>query len=129
VVIPIKTRCILVIDDQPEILNYIELNRLKEGFEILKAETGEKGVDLAVNNQVDLVLTDLRLPDLDGVEVMRQIHTQIPQLPTIIMSVDRMQDLSSIDHLLNSSEQGFFDHSAGNLKITRYIRPEVLNRP
>ena len=103
-VIPIKTRCILVIDDQPEILNYIELNLLKEGFEILKAETGDKGVDLAVNNQVDLVLTDLRLPDLDGVEVMRQIHTHIPQSPTIIMSVDRMQDLSSIEHFLNSSE-------------------------
>ena len=42
--------------------------------------------------------------DLDGVEVMRQIHTHIPQLPTIIMSVDRMQDLSSIEHFLNSSE-------------------------
>jgi len=86
-------------------------------------------VDLAVNNQVDLVLTDLRLPDLDGVEVIRWIHTHIPQLPAIIMSVDRMQDLSSIEHFLTSSEQGFFDHFVGNLKITRYIRPEVLNRP
>lgn len=61
-------------------------------------------MDLAVNNQGNLVLTDLRLPDLDGVEVMRQIHTHIPQLPTIIMPVDRMQDLSSIEHFLNSSE-------------------------
>jgi len=104
-VITIETRCILVIDDRPEILNYIELNLIKEGFEVLKAGTGEDGVNLAVNNRVDLVLTDLRLPDLDGVEVMRQIHQHIPQLPTIIMT-----GFGTIENAVDAMKQGAHDY-------------------
>ena len=102
----------MVIDDRPEILNYIELNLIKEGFEVLKAGTGEDGVNLAVNNRVDLVLTDLRLPDLDGVEVMRQIHQHIPQLPTIIMT-----GFGTIENAVDAMKQGAHDYLTNPMTI------------
>lgn len=72
---------------------------------MLKASTGEAGVDLALNNRVDLVLTDLRLPDLDGVEVMRRIHAHIPQLPTIIMTA-----FGTIENAVDAMKQGAHDY-------------------
>ncbi len=66
---------VLVVDDEPEVL-FATSRILKEtGYEVLNAETGQKALDLAREHLPDLILLDVVLPDMDGVEVCRSLKT------------------------------------------------------
>ena len=83
---------ILVVDDEMAIRRFLRTSLSAEGFEILEAATGEQGLIDAANVRPDLVLLDLGLPDLDGVEVTRRLR-EWSQVPIIIISVrDREAD-------------------------------------
>ena len=101
----IESHRILVIDDEPHILNFIEINLVHAGFRVLKAVTGQQGIDLAFEEGCSLVLTDLRLPDMDGVEVMQKIHERLPRLPTIIMT-----GYGTIDNAVEAMKRGARDY-------------------
>ena len=62
---------ILVIDDEKDLLKLLEYNLRKEGYEVVLAETGEKGLELAGSEKPDLIVLDLMLPQIDGLEVCR----------------------------------------------------------
>ena len=64
---------ILTIEDEPDILTVLEYNLSREGFSVLTAADGEEGVRLAKRERPDLVVLDLFLPRLDGIEVCRQL--------------------------------------------------------
>ena len=64
---------IIVIEDEADILEVLELNLTQEGFDVLCSQEGEKGLDLIRRETPDLVLLDLKLPDLDGLEICRQV--------------------------------------------------------
>ena len=64
---------ILTIEDEPDILTVLEYNLSREGFVVLTAADGEEGVRLATREKPDLVVLDLLLPRLDGIEVCRQL--------------------------------------------------------
>ena len=66
-----KTK-IVVIEDEPDILEIIEYNLSKEGFEVYSALDGEERQHLVKKEIPDLVLLDLMLPGLDGIEVCRK---------------------------------------------------------
>ncbi|MEA3347467.1 MAG: response regulator [Pseudomonadota bacterium] len=63
---------VLLVDDEPAILSNLEAYFEDEGFEILKAESGEEAVAILVKEPVDVVIVDMRLPGIDGNEMMRQ---------------------------------------------------------
>ena len=67
-----KTK-IVVIEDEPDILEIIDYNLSKEGFEVCSALDGEEGLQLVKKEVPDLVLLDLMLPGLDGIEVCRKL--------------------------------------------------------
>ena len=67
-----KTK-IVVIEDEPDILEIIDYNLSKEGFEVCSALDGERGLELVKKEVPDLVLLDLMLPGLDGIEVCRKL--------------------------------------------------------
>ena len=71
-----KTK-IVVIEDEPDILEIIEYNLSKEGFEVCSALDGEEGQHLVKKEVPDLVLLDLMLPGLDGIEVCRKLKAVI----------------------------------------------------
>jgi len=100
-----ESRRILVIDDEPEILNFIEIHLVQSGFEVLKAMSGKEALDQVRGHGCDLVLSDLRLPDIDGVELMQEIHTVIPGVPTIIMTA-----YGTIDNAVDAMRQGAYDY-------------------
>ena len=85
---PPKRRSILVIEDETDILEVLKYNLSKNGYDVLTAETGEKGLDLAANKQPDLVLLDLMLPGVDGLEVCRQLRSRerTRSLPIIMLT-------------------------------------------
>ncbi|SMP44023.1 response regulator transcription factor [Anoxynatronum buryatiense] len=66
---------LLVVDDEPNIIELIRMNLGKSGFEILPAYTGEEAVLMAGKELPDLILLDIMLPDIDGLEVLRQLRT------------------------------------------------------
>jgi len=79
-------RLILIVDDEESIRWTLKKALEREGYRILLARDGGEGVKLAQDPAVDLVLLDLRLPMMDGLEVLTRIKEERPELPIIIMT-------------------------------------------
>jgi two-component system KDP operon response regulator KdpE len=77
---------ILVIDDEPQILRAMRTILTEKQFKVTTASRGEEGLTLAAANEPDLIILDLGLPDMDGVEVCRRLR-EWTQTPIIILSV------------------------------------------
>jgi two-component system KDP operon response regulator KdpE len=76
---------ILVIEDEPEIRRFLRVSLTSHDFDLLEADNGRDGILQAAAHSPDLVILDLGLPDIDGVEVIRQVRGW-SQLPIIIVS-------------------------------------------
>jgi DNA-binding response OmpR family regulator len=79
------TQRVLVIDDEPGVTDLLAYNLQKAHFEVLIAADGRAGLDLALTSQPDLVVLDLMLPLLDGLDVCRAIR-QVSQVPIIMLT-------------------------------------------
>ena len=77
---------ILVIDDEPQILRAVRTILTEKQFKVTTASRGEEGLTLAATNEPDLIILDLGLPDMDGVEVCTRLR-EWTQCPIIILSV------------------------------------------
>ena len=77
---------ILVIDDEPQILRAMRTILTEKQFKVTTASRGEEGLTLAATNKPDIVILDLGLPDMDGVEVCARLR-EWTQCPIIILSV------------------------------------------
>ncbi|MDZ7373202.1 MAG: response regulator transcription factor [candidate division KSB1 bacterium] len=66
---------ILVVEDEPDILGLIEYNLKKHGYEVRQAASGEEALEVARTNPPDLVVLDLMLPGLDGIDVCKALRT------------------------------------------------------
>jgi two-component system KDP operon response regulator KdpE len=77
---------ILVIDDEPQILRALKTILTTKGFRVSTAMQGEQGLAMATALEPDLIILDLSLPDMDGVEVTRRLREWSP-IPIIILSV------------------------------------------
>ncbi len=77
---------VLIIDDEAPLRASLRDFLEDEGFAVLEAGDGATGVAICLNEPVDLVLTDLRMPVLDGFGVIRQLSQAIPELPLVVVS-------------------------------------------
>jgi len=79
---------VLIIDDEPDIVVYLTLLLENNGYEVISASDGEKGLELAKSEDPDLVCLDIMMPRKSGVALYQQIKTdpQLKKLPCIIIS-------------------------------------------
>jgi cyclic di-GMP phosphodiesterase len=77
---------ILVVDDDPFTLDSISLLIREFGYQVSACPRGRDALDLLRETTVDAVLTDIKMPDLTGLELLEQIHTKDPELPVILMT-------------------------------------------
>ncbi len=77
---------ILVVDDETSIRRYLRAALSAQGFAIYEAANGQEAINAVVTNHPDLIILDLGLPDLDGIEVTRRLR-EWSQTPIIILSV------------------------------------------
>jgi len=77
---------ILIIEDDPSILRGLQLNLGMEGYVVRSAADGATGLAMARSENPDLVVVDVMLPKLGGLEVVREIRAQDPDLPVLILS-------------------------------------------
>jgi two-component system phosphate regulon response regulator PhoB len=68
-----EKKSILIVEDEEDILALIHYNLTREGYKVLTATSGEQGVKLACEHQPDLVILDLMLPGIDGLQVCREL--------------------------------------------------------
>src|SRR6202051_4071340 len=77
---------ILVVDDESEIREGLELLLKTEGYQVSSAETGQSGLTRLEERPYDLMLLDVSLPDKNGIEMLREIHRQDPQMPIVMIT-------------------------------------------
>jgi DNA-binding response OmpR family regulator len=77
---------ILIIEDDPSILRGLQLNLTMEGYTVRSSMDGEQGLAMARSEQPDLVIVDVMLPSLGGLEIVREIRKDDPDLPLLILS-------------------------------------------
>jgi len=90
-------RVILVIEDEPQVVRFLKASLSSHGFRIIEAETGQRGLIEASARVPDLVLLDLGLPDMDGVDVARRLR-EWSAVPIIVLSA-RGQERDKIEAL------------------------------
>ncbi|MDP2911692.1 MAG: response regulator transcription factor [Candidatus Omnitrophota bacterium] len=79
---------ILIIEDEKDIVKMLDYNLKKEGFRVFSANNGEDGLDMARKGHPDLILLDLMLPEMDGLEVCRAVKndTNSAHIPIVILT-------------------------------------------
>jgi two-component system, OmpR family, response regulator VicR len=85
---------VLVVDDEKAIVEFIELNLMRQGFSVLKAYTGREAINIVKESKPDIILLDIMLPDIDGFEVCRSIRG-FSNAPVIMLTA-RGEDVDKI---------------------------------
>lgn len=81
-----KSATILIVDDDPDILRLIDMRLQSAGYHTIKANHGAEALSILTSQRPNLVITDLLMPELDGMALMEQIHQRHPTLPVIILT-------------------------------------------
>lgn len=112
-----KKPTILLVDDDPDIREFVTFNLAKEGYTVVTAKDGAEGVEAVKKHRPDLVLLDVMMPGMDGVEACEAIRTNPDIASTLIAFLSaRGEDYSQV---------AGFDAGADDY-ITKPIRPKVL---
>ena len=108
---------ILLVDDESDILDFLSYNLLRSGYEVRTAINGKQGIEVARAFKPDLILLDMMMPEMDGVETCEEIR-RIPKLENVMVAflTARGEDYSQI---------AGFDAGADDY-ILKPIKPKVL---
>jgi two-component system response regulator AtoC len=131
---------ILIIDDDNSICRTLDLHLKRSGYDVSFAYTGREGIELVMKKIPDVVILDIRLPDMDGIEVLRQIKTIYKDKYVIMITA--FQDM---DTTIKAMQEGAFeyinkpisideldraiDNAVKSLKILKGEREEIIEIP
>ncbi|KXO80534.1 two-component system response regulator [Acinetobacter venetianus] len=89
---------ILIIDDEPQIRRFLDIALRAQGYQVQVAENGLKGLEILVTQRISLLILDLGLPDMDGLEVLTELR-QWSDIPVIVLSArpDENQKIKLLD--------------------------------
>ena len=85
-----KTR-VLVVEDDLSILTGVSMNLRYEGYEVLQAQDGERGLELAVAESPDLIVLDIMMPRINGYEFLRELRSRGVRTPVLVLSAKGME--------------------------------------
>jgi len=98
---------ILVVEDKESMAQMLRETLELDGYEVVIAKDGAEGIKIIRENKVDLVLTDLRLPKKDGIEVLKASKEEAPLIPVIVMTA-----FGSVETAVNAMKLGAYDFIA-----------------
>lgn len=77
---------ILIIDDEAPIRNVLKIHLKNASYDVMDTSTGKEGIDLALSNEFDLILCDLKLTDMSGLDIIRSLRTSKKSMPILAIS-------------------------------------------
>ncbi|SMO61642.1 response regulator transcription factor [Gracilimonas mengyeensis] len=109
---------ILVVDDEKDLLDLIEYNLKKEGFDVIKAENGEEGIKKAKEHNPNLVLMDIMMPKMDGMEAVEKMRAddELKAIPIIFLTA-RSDEKTEVEGL----DKGGDDYITKPISTTKLI--------
>jgi two-component system response regulator PilR (NtrC family) len=96
---------ILIVDDEEVLRDVLEVVLRREGFDVVLAASGEEALNFLEGDDVDLVILDIMLPGISGIDTLRAIRIANPQLPVIVITA-----FSSIDGAIEAMKHGAFHY-------------------
>jgi DNA-binding NtrC family response regulator len=109
------TASLLVVDDQSSIRETMLITFRREGYEVEAAESGEQAVTILEHKPYDLVLTDLRMSGMDGIELLKHVKSMSPETEVVVMTA-----YGSIEGAVEAIKSGAYDY------LTKPFQPEEL---
>jgi two-component system, NtrC family, response regulator PilR len=106
---------ILVVDDEPDIIEVLEIVLSDEGLDVFKANSGQEALAILREKEVDMVISDIRMPDFSGVELLREARQIVPDAIFIMITA-----FASPETAIEALQHGAFDY------ITKPFRMEDL---
>ena len=96
---------ILIIDDEPLMRISITDALVAEGYQVLGVESGREGIDFISKDNYDIIITDLKLPEVDGIEILKTALKQSPKAKVIMITA-----YGSVDTAVEAMKQGAYDY-------------------
>ena len=100
---PRKTARLLLVDDDPGLLKLLGMRLISEGYQVDTAESGQQGLRVLAKERIDLVISDLRMDEMDGLQLFSEIQKVQPGMPVIILTAH-----GSIPDAVAATQQGVF---------------------
>src|SRR6266436_4753366 len=107
---------ILLIEDDAGIVMTLRRVLKDEGHEVLVEKRGDTGLASAENDSFDVVITDMKLPGLNGLELVRELHAAKPRLPIILMTAHGTTETAS-----QATKSGVYDYLLKPFEIPEFI--------
>lgn len=98
-----KPAHLLLVDDDPGLLKLLGMRLVSEGYSVVTAESGLEGLKILSREKIDLVISDLRMDEMDGLQLFAEIQKQQPGMPVIILTAH-----GSIPDAVAATQQGVF---------------------
>jgi nitrogen regulation protein NR(I) len=108
---------ILIVDDEPGILALFQDMLVQEGYEVETADQGETALSILNNGAPDVLVMDIRMPGLNGLETLQRIKTTHPKLPVIIMT-----GFGTTDAAIEATKLGAFDYQVKPFNTDEMLR-------
>src|SRR5258707_12079708 len=96
---------VLIVDDEPNLRKILAAQLSRDGYDVLLAEDGEQGLSLLREHHIDLVVTDLKMPKIDGMTLLREALRESPNLPIVMITAH-----GTVDTAVEALKIGAFDY-------------------
>ncbi|AFM23088.1 sigma-54-dependent transcriptional regulator [Desulfomonile tiedjei] len=103
---------LIVVDDEPSMREFLEIMLSQDGYEVRTAASGEEGLKLYKSEEPDLILTDVKMPGMSGLDLIKHIHSQDPAMPVIAVTA-----YASADDALRAVREGAYDYLSKPFQI------------
>ena len=112
---------ILVVDDEESIREFLDIMLRKEGYEVTLAEDGQKAIDILAKKSVDMVISDLQMPNVTGIELLKKVRDQYPDLLFMMITA-----FGTTDTAVEAMKLGAYDYITKPFKIDE-VRLNIQN--
>jgi len=127
---------VLVADDEPNLRRVLNAQLTRDGYDVITVEDGQAALDAIEDNHVDVLISDLRMPKVDGMTLLKRVVREHPDIPVIIITAHGTVDtavealkLGAFDYVTKPFEKSEFKNVVGKAARTRELSQQELTAP